>query len=92
MMARKLGDKNALMVIHAFEKNPKHFGFIKTTVKDLSELISLYSPPSMPYHSDVFSFRAGVWMVIIVSHGDWIEVTLANPYDLNEHYTVSSLD
>ena len=30
---------------------------------------------------DVFTFRAGIYMVMIVVYGDFVEVTMMNPYD-----------
>lgn len=88
MFQRKLGEKKAKQVLDILSsaENSKKFGFIKITKEELAELVSLYSPIGMPLHQDVFTFRAGVWMVVIVSRGEYVEVTLLNPYDPQEHF------
>ena len=88
MFQRKLGNEKAEMVLRAFAANQQHFGFIKVKKEELAELTTPFSPSSMPLHQDVYTFRAGVWLVVIVSHTGWVEVTLMNPYDVNEHFTV----
>lgn len=91
MLQKKLGLEKAELVLKAFGANQQHFGFIKVKTEELAELPSLYSPNAMPLHRDVYSFRAGAWMVVIVTHEDWVEVTLLNPYDADEHYTTSAV-
>lgn len=92
MLQRKLGENNAQKVLKVFENNKRHFGFVKVTAERLSQLTDLYSPSSMQYHGDVFSFRAGTWMIIIVCRTEWVEVTIMNPYDPKECFTATSLD
>ena len=91
MMNRKLGNEKAKMVMKALESDDQHFGFIKTKEEDLAELTSVTVLPNMQYRSDVYTFRAGIWMVIIITHTDWVEVTLVNPYDVTDHFTTSNL-
>ena len=92
MFEKKLGVELAQKVLKAFEKDPQHFGFIKISAEELAELVNLYSPASMPLHRDVYSFRAGVWVVMIVVHDrDWVEVTILNPYDVTDHHTTTNL-
>ena len=88
MIQRKLGGEKADMVLRAFAANQQHFGFIKIKKEELAELTTPFSPGRMPLHLDVYTFRAGIWLVVIVSHTDYIEVTSMNPYDANEHFTV----
>ena len=85
-MNKKLGAKKAQKVLMAFAANPQHFGFIKITEKELAELESLYSPPWMNHYTDVFSFRAGMWVVMIVDHSNYLEFYLINPYDPKEQF------
>ena len=92
MMTRKLGKENAKKVMKALASDEQHFGFIKAKEEDLAELTSVTVLPNMQYRSDVFTFRAGIWMVIVITHKDWVEVTLVNPYDVTDHFTVSDLD
>ena len=80
---KKLGLENARRVLKAFSKDEQHFGFIKISEEELADLESLYSPPRMALgHRDVFSFRAWCWMIIIVVHEGFVEVTIVNPYDI----------
>ena len=92
MIVRKLGKETAKKVLHAMARDPQHFSFIKITENELADLASLYSPTNMPLYYNVYSFRAGVWVVMITDHREWVEVTIINPYDLQDHYTVSNLD
>ena len=88
MLQKKLGIEIAEKVLKIFADNPKHFGFIKIKKEELAEIENIYSPLAMPLCRDVYTFRAGIWVVMIIVK-DWIEVTLLNPYDPNEHYTVA---
>ena len=89
-LERKLGLENARKVLKAFSKDPQHFGFIKVSEEELAELISLYYPPRMANYRDVFSFRAGIWMVVIIVR-DYIAVNLINPYDVNQNFHTSDI-
>ena len=88
---RKLGLENARKVLKAFSKNTQHFGFIKVSETELAELISLYNPPKMANRRDVFCFRDGIWMVVIVVQDGYVEVSLINPYDVNENFHTSDI-
>lgn len=90
MFQRKLGNEKAEMVLRAFAANQQHFGFIKVKKEKLAELTTPFIPSSMPAYEDVYTFRAGIWLVVIVSRTGWVEVTLMNPYDVNEHFTVTA--
>ena len=90
--AKRLGIENARKVLKAFSKDDQHFGFIKVSEDELADLTSLYSPSKMALGSrDVFSFRAGCWMIVIVVHEDFVEVTIINPYDFQESFTTSDI-
>ena len=93
MIGRKLGTEKAKIVLEAMSKDSQHFGFIKITEDELANLESLYSPNRMPFHSNVYSFRAGIWVVIIlIQANDWVEITILNPYDVNDNHTITNLD
>ena len=77
---RKLGSNKAALVMKVFCENKQHFGFIKIEPEELAELTTLPSPSRMPLHQDVYSFRAGSWMIIIVDHNEYLQVTILNPY------------
>ena len=82
---QKLGIENARKVLKAISKDKQHFGFIKISEEELADLTSLYSPTNMALGPrDVFSFRAGVWMIVIVVNKDFVEVSILNPYALQE--------
>lgn len=91
---RQLGEKNARLVMEAMSKDPNRFGFIKAEEKWLSELRSTPCPPGMQFHSDVFTFRPGIWVVEILVHHDpdksWVEVHLRNPYDFTGVEAITS--
>ena len=89
---KKLGLENARKVMKAFSNDEQHFGFIKTSEEELSELTSLDSPSKMALSKrDVFTFRAGAWMLVIVVHKEFVEVTLINPYDFTDRTTTSDI-
>ena len=89
---RRLGIENARKVLKAFSKDDQHFGFIQVSEDELADLTSLYSPSKMALgRRDVFSFRAGGWMIVIVVHEDFVEVTIINPYDFQESFTTSDI-
>ena len=90
---RKLGIENARKVLKAFSKDDQHFGFIQVSEDELADLTSLYSPSKMALgRRDVFSFRAGCWVILIVVHDeDFVEVTIINPYDFQESFTTSDI-
>ena len=89
---RRLGIENARKVLKAFSKDDQHFGFIQISEEELADLTSLYSPSKMALgRRDVFSFRAGGWMIVIVVHEDFVEVTIINPYDFQESFTTSDI-
>ncbi len=89
---RRLGIENARKVLKAFSKDDQHFGFIQVSEDELADLTSLYSPSKMALgRRDVFSFRAGCWMIVIVVHEDFVEVTIINPYDFQESFTTSDI-
>ena len=90
-LERKLGLENARKVLKAFSKDTDHFGFIKVSEKELAELVSLYNPTGMEMLQDVFSFRAGAWMVVIIVQSGYVEVSLINPYDVNENFHTSDI-
>lgn len=79
---RKLGLWNAERVLKAFSKDKQHFGFIKVSKEKLSELTSLYDPVYV--NNDLFTFKAGNWMIVIVTHPGYVDVTIVNPYAMNE--------
>ena len=82
---KRLGIENARKVLKAISKDDQHFGFIQISEEELADLTSLYSPSKMALgRRDVFSFRAGGWMIVIVVHEDFVEVTIINPYDFQE--------
>lgn len=86
-MERRLGTKNAQKVLKAFEENERQFGFIKISEEELADLRSLYTPSGMAVYRNVFSFRAGIWVVMIVDEKDYISVHLINAHDPDEVYT-----
>ena len=86
---KKLGYENAKKVLKAFEKDSQHFGFLNVSEKELAELTSMRNPQMMNNRRDVFSFRAGCWVILIVVIDYYIEVSIVNPYDLDEHFTIS---
>lgn len=89
---RRLGIENARKVLKAFSKDDQHFGFIQVSEDELADLTSLYSPSKMALgRRDVFSFRAGCWMIVIVVHEEFVEVTIINPYDFQESFTTSDI-
>ena len=82
---KKLGIENARKVLKAISKDKQHFGFIKISEEELADLTSLYSPTHMALGPrDVFSFRAGGWMIVIVVNKELVEVTIINPYAIHE--------
>ena len=95
-MVRKLGKEYVALVRKAFQEKPNNFGFIKISDEELANLEALFVPGYNEYHSDVFSFRAGIWVVQIVTHrgseGRWVEVALINPYDPHEVYTTGAVE
>ena len=90
-LEKKLGSINAKRVLKALEKDPQHFGFISVSENELAELTSLYNPHKMAIRRDVFSFRAGGWMIVIVVHDSYVDVTIMNPYDLEERFSSSDI-
>ena len=92
MLERKLGLKNAAIVLKAMEKDPIHFDFIKGKVSqaELADLTTLYCPAGLAAYLDTFSFRAGIWMVLIINHHEWIDVVLVDPYNLSENWITSA--
>lgn len=88
---KKLGLENAKKVLKAFEKDAQHFGFINVSEKELAELMVMYNPPKMNSRRDVFSFRAGCWVILIVVADSYVEVTCINPYDLEERFSISDI-
>ncbi len=89
MYQRKLGEEKAERILKAFQKDEQHFGFIKVEKAELSELKNIENLGTMTLYRDVFVFRAGIWVVLILVHAEWIDINLINPYDLNEHYNTS---
>ncbi len=90
-MERKLGLENARKVLKAFSKDTLHFGFIKVSETELAGLISLYNPNKMACYRDVFSFRAGMWVIIILVDAEYVDVSLINPYDANMNIHTSDI-
>ena len=92
-LEKKLGTENAKKVLTAISKDEMHFGFIQVTEEELAELTSLYNPSKMAMLKDVFSIRAGKWMVVIVVHAlkDYVEVKLINPYDVNDNFQTTDI-
>ena len=94
---KKLGLENAERVLKAFSKDSQHFGFVKISKEELAELTALPSPSKMALAKrDVFCFRAGIWMIVIIVHEhDYVEVTIVNPYALpyaiDENFTTSDI-
>lgn len=83
---KRLGIENARKVLKAFANDAEHFGFIRITEDELADLASLYRPFQMVQRRrDLFSFCAGTWMVVIVVQDGYVEVSLINPYDVNEY-------
>lgn len=89
MLRKKLGEERARKVMAAIQKDEDNFGFIKITIDELKELEALYIPHQMSYRSDVFSFRAGAWVVMIIDHNYYIEIWLINPYDSTDSTNVA---
>ena len=80
-----LGRENAKKVMQAFRKNPDKFGFIDVTEEELS----MIHPTDVPNGRnttkyDIFDFRCGSWLVIIVVQEYGVRVSIINPYDVTE--------
>ena len=81
-----LGKENAEKVMRAFRKNPGKFAFIDVTVDELAQIHPTDTPPGgrNTTRYDIFDFRAGSWMVIIVLQEFGVRVSIINPYDVTD--------
>ena len=86
--AKELGKENAEKVIRAMQRDPNHFGFIKTTAEKLAELKGpMIVTRELPERNKYF-FCAGGWVIMIIDHKEYVEVQLHNPYDPTDEVIV----
>ena len=78
----KLGIDRAEKVMEAFKKNPTYFSFIDVTAEELAEIMPTPTPPGgrNATKCDVYGFRAGSWLIIILDLSYGLKITGLNLY------------
>ena len=87
-LSKKLGSKNAKLVLKAFEspEYAQHFGFLKENLEHLANLPEVPRSALQAYSTETryYNMIAGCWMIMIGVSSAWIEITIFNPRDLKD--------